>query len=1321
MPLTRIKNTAIGDDGVTTRKLDDTTGGFTMPGQQFMKVPVGTTAQRPTSPENGHLRYNTNFERLEQYADGQWQSIDTPPSITSLSYAGSLTGADPAGGETITLAGTNFQAGALVSVGGTPATSVTVVGSTSITFTTPAKTAGDYDVTVTNSNGLAATLLSGISYNGVPAFTTAAGNVGSIEEDETMATITIVAAEPDGGTLAYSITSGALPTGVSMSSAGAITGTPNVNPTADTTFNFTVTATDDENQTNSRAFNLVVLRPVYAHTLNESLRLHNNDSGSVERTQGTPTNGKIWTYAFWWRRGDSISESANRKLMIAMNASNHQEDLRINTDNTLRWYSHNSAASAADSDLNFTRPLASTNDWHHICLVKDTTQATASNRAKLYIDGVLQTAGSLSYPSLNYEGHVNKSGSTFHIGDKFQGTASGYYSDCYFVDGQALTPSSFTEVHNGTLVPKAYSGTYGNNGFHVMGNNSVPRTTFTSGSMEFDGTTGANVYISSGNINSDLSIDGEEYTIECFIKPDALGSDTQDYILTIGTFNSVIHYAFSYGTAYGLSLGAGNGWGWATNTFHKTGRNLEFGKWHHIAVCGDDSTGVKRYYTNGVLTGSFTGEAFPSNGLTNLYIGNYYGQNSWFDGKISNLRCVVGSQLYTGETYTVPSSTLTAVTGTKLLVGTDGTVNDQMGVMTLAAGSGVTLHSSDTIDVWEMYGAKDTSGNGNHMLISDGGTSAAASTARGAGTKITKSTNTPTSSYPTFVDNREYGAGYQAVVSKAGTESNTGGNATHNFLPVDITEFDPVGVYWEATCTVMDSSRTYAGIIGRSGNMLSVSNSNGASYAYTDKVILNRNGSLYADTGTGTTALNSYAANDTLMFAYKEGKFWIGKNGTWMNAGDPAAGTGNVGPADIRTQHPRGWQPYVGYNSKWEINMGSENGGFEYTVPTGFVALSNNNRPSDDYINQALSARQTKKFFNMVGWTGNGSSQAITGLGFQPDMVWIWGQNTDAASVYDSVRGATSGYYNRLYDFGNAVEQVGGVITDSITSFDSDGFTVNSAGNGSYVNDTSDKYVAAAWYIGGSATTNTDGDIQSSVIVNQDLGISIGTYTGNGQTSRQTIGHGLGEIPSMILAKKRDTSTGGWQCKMVDMEAASVNSVITPGNNAVRNDSTTQFSGGGLAGLSTTTTFGVQGGTSNNNNLNQDTASNVFYAFAERTGFSKFSSYRGSGQTDGPYIPCGFKPEFIFLYDISSASYGGYCFAPNAMSDVGVDGRGILYFVGNSNTGQAYALTDSNGFTITQGSGQFPAANTAGNLYVFWAWASAPNKYATDQSTNWPN
>ena len=466
MPLTRIKNTAIGDDGVTTQKLDDTSGGFTLPGVQFVRVPVGTGAQRPTGA-SGYLRFNTDAGVLEQWNTNtnSWAAVDSPPIINSVAYPASVTAADPAGGETITLTGSNFQTGATVTIGGTSATSVSVASNTSITFTTPTKTAGDYDIVVTNSNGLAATSTNGISYNGTPSFTTAAGNVGSIAEDIAMSTITIVAAEPDGGTLAYSVTSGALPTGVSLGSAnGQLTGTPNVNPTANTTFNFTVTATDDENQTNSRAFNLIVLRPIYATQISNSLRF----DGTSSYLNKTPSasNRRTWTWSGWVKRSNITSFIS---LFAAQSSSSNRVRIIFGTNNEIQVYGEYTGGTSTSINLQTNRLFFDTSDWYHIVLAMDTTQATASNRAKLYVNGEQITSFSAStYPGQNDQLEVNAASPHF-IGQKGDNSEwyDGYMSDVHLVDGQALTPTSFAEEFNGVWAPKAYSGTYGTNGFKL--------------------------------------------------------------------------------------------------------------------------------------------------------------------------------------------------------------------------------------------------------------------------------------------------------------------------------------------------------------------------------------------------------------------------------------------------------------------------------------------------------------------------------------------------------------------------------------------------------------------------------------------------------------------------------------------------------------------------------------------------------------------------------------------------------------------------------------------------------------------------------------
>ena len=193
-------------------------------------------------------------------ADGtggmSWASTIIDPTITSIDYPGTQTAADPAGGESVIINGTLFASGITCTVGGTSA--VTAFNSaTQITITTPAKAAGQYTVAVTNTDGGTASQANFIQYSGVPVWSTASGNIGSVQEGET-ASFQVTATEGS-DTIEYAVTTGTLPTGLSLATAtGAITGTAG-SVSASTTTTFSITATDDENQTSSaRSFNITV-------------------------------------------------------------------------------------------------------------------------------------------------------------------------------------------------------------------------------------------------------------------------------------------------------------------------------------------------------------------------------------------------------------------------------------------------------------------------------------------------------------------------------------------------------------------------------------------------------------------------------------------------------------------------------------------------------------------------------------------------------------------------------------------------------------------------------------------------------------------------------------------------------------------------------------------------------------------------------------------------------------------------------------------------------------------------------------------------------
>ena len=209
---------------------------------------------------HGVVGHGTDGYFLMTNADGSmsWSQASTGPSVTSVAYPGDDTAADPAGGQTVVLTGTGFAtSGMTVSIGGTTAPSVAHDSNTQLTITTPAKAAGDYDIVVTNGfTGASGTLVNGISYNGVPAWTTAAGSLGTFDSNTTISTITLQATEPDGGTITFNITNGALPTGLSLTGAN-IDGTTTAESST-TLYSFTIEAIDDENQATPRNFSITV-------------------------------------------------------------------------------------------------------------------------------------------------------------------------------------------------------------------------------------------------------------------------------------------------------------------------------------------------------------------------------------------------------------------------------------------------------------------------------------------------------------------------------------------------------------------------------------------------------------------------------------------------------------------------------------------------------------------------------------------------------------------------------------------------------------------------------------------------------------------------------------------------------------------------------------------------------------------------------------------------------------------------------------------------------------------------------------------------------
>jgi hypothetical protein len=214
------------------------------------------------------------------------------PTISAIGYGGDDTATNPAGGATITLTGTNFASGAKVLINTTPVGVVTVVSATQITFTAPANAAGSYILYVVNLDGSTAIAVPGIQYSGTPAWSTAAGTLGT--GYETSAVSTTVSATSDSA-VTYSVVSGTLPSGVNINTSGTISGTsPLVG--GSTTYTFTVRATDAENQDTDRQFSLTINPDVVSWSSANTVSLPQNVA-STTTLLATSAAGQTVSYS----------------------------------------------------------------------------------------------------------------------------------------------------------------------------------------------------------------------------------------------------------------------------------------------------------------------------------------------------------------------------------------------------------------------------------------------------------------------------------------------------------------------------------------------------------------------------------------------------------------------------------------------------------------------------------------------------------------------------------------------------------------------------------------------------------------------------------------------------------------------------------------------------------------------------------------------------------------------------------------------------------------------------------------------------------------
>jgi len=326
--------------------------------------------------------------------------------------------------------------------------------------------------------------------------------------------------------------------------------------------------------------------------------------------------------------------------------------------------------------------------------------------------------------------------------------------------------------------------------------------------------------------------------------------------------------------------------------------------------------------------------------------------------------------------------------------------------------------------------------------------------------------------------------------------------------------------------------------------------------------------------------------------------------------------------------------------------------------------------------------KKPSDYFNTKLYTGNGvGGTNITGVGFQPDLVWIKRRSGTEFNIWnDAVRGVPKNLYSN-----SSQAQDSGNLMSAILS---DGFTVQTDAS---VNSNNDTYASWNWKAGttsGIATNGATTITPASYSFNQTSGMSIINYDGN-NTAGAKVAHGLGATPAMMIVKAMNGGTIHWAVYHKSM-----------GNtHYMQFDTNAKLDDAGAWNDTSPDDVNFTVGNSDKTN----TVTYIAYCFAEKQGYSKFGSYTGNGNADGSFIYTGFKPAFVMIKRTDSANDWflqdnkrlGY----NAVN---------YYLEANTNLAeQSNSDIDilSNGFKCRSNGG---GHNNSGGTYIYMAFAEQP-------------
>lgn len=760
----------------------------------------------------------------------------------------------------------------------------------------------------------------------------------------------------------------------------------------------------------------------------------------------------------------------------------------------------------------------------------------------------------------------------------------------------------------------------------------------------------------STNLNRTFSAsptDRKKMTISLWLKRTKLGVDVRFF----GGFDGSSVNTNALGFFSDDKLYTLHGTGTVTNML-STQVFRDTSAWYHFVFAYDMSNATSSnrviVYVNGTQITAWDSTYYPDanlqfllNNANNRIGSSSNGTDSFPDAYLAQIHCIDGQSL-TPSSFAQSDSNGRWVP--KAYTGTYGT-------------NGFYLNFSDNSGITATTLGKDSSPNGNNWTPNN------LSVTAGVGNDSLL--DTPTNYGTDTGLGGEVRGNYCIMnpLSNAGLTLNNG-NLDVTSSGSDYAEaLGTIGVltgkwYWEVTCTTL-------------GMVVGVSNH---SMGLTSSTLVN-----HPVNGYSTAASGSYAAGEvvpegsfagTIYTAITAGqvlgvaidvdasKVWFSINGTWINSGNPATGTNAVLTALSIVGIP--WYPSICRMSgagAVSFNFGQRP--FAYTAPTGFKSLNTQNLPTP-------AIKNPSKYMNIATYTGTGNTRSITGVGFQPDLVWTKSRsNIETHKLVDSIRGATKALSS---------ETTGDEVTESgLTSFDSDGFTIDGTTDTGYNTNT---YTYVGWNWKKGVTPGFD-------IVN---------YTGTGVA--RTISHSLGAVPHWMIIKARTTvsTDQGWPVYHRNNTTAPETDYLLLNSTAATADLDTIWNDTSP----TSSVFSV--GTNALVNTNNDTY--LAYLWTEIAGFSRFGTYTGNAAADGPFVWCGFRPRWIMIK--SSSAVDAWLIYDAARDTFNVSGTTLV-----TNTTAADATITgidflSNGFKLRT----ITTTPNAAQTYIFAAFSEAPFKYS---------